>query len=258
MWEAAPGGLLKDPARRLWTVAQSLLLILLTCAVLYLPLWSGLATFRPITSGPFTEQYINSLAYLAKIKLPVGASDLATALGWQPTDMWTAGAISYRLSWPTRWGPMLIFAVFAVIATWRARTFPRMLVAWGWVTFAYLTVGAVWFWPWYVIWLVPIAALLGPGRLFNATQILCFTSMALYATTYRGHETYMEWGVFAPLVLIGLPLLYAIGSWLIENRRMAGDSASRTETRPPIRRRLANICGQLAPARVRIDSSEGQ
>jgi hypothetical protein len=168
--------------------------------------------------------------------------------------MWTAGAIGGRLDWPARWGPLLIFLVFAFVKTWGARTFPRMLSAWGWVLFVYLTVGAVWFWPWYVIWLVPVAALVGPGRLFNATQVLCLTSMAMYAAMWRGNQSFLELADYKPLLVMGPPLVYAVVSWLLDARR----AATAVGSEPARRNRLGlrQPRGQLVPAQVPADTRE--
>ena len=248
--------LLNIPVRGLWTAAQSILLIALTFALFYLPFWVGPATFKPITSGPFTEQYVNSLGALIKYKLPEGMSALAAAFGWHPHSMWTVEAISSRLDWPARWGSMLIFTVFAVMQTWRARTFPRMLAAWGWVMFVYLTVGAVWFWPWYVVWLVPVAALAGPGRLLKSTYILCMSSMLLYAAAWRGTLEFKEWADYVPLLMIGPPLVYAVVSWLIEARRRA--ATTRVAARRPAFHAAGQTHAQLIPAQVRTDTRERQ
>jgi hypothetical protein len=48
----------------------------------------------------------------------------------------------------------------------------RWLVAAGWGTFA-LLVTTAWLLPWYVIWLLPIAAITGDRRLRVATLVLC-------------------------------------------------------------------------------------
>ncbi len=256
-WQAAPGGTFNAFARRLWTVAQAAIILLATIALFYTPFWEGPATLKPLTTGPFAEMFVNSFGYVIRFKLPEGVSQLAHALRWQPADMWTATAISDRLDWPARWGPMLIFLVIFGMQTWRARTFPRMVVAWGWIAFVYVTVGAVWFWPWYVSWLVVIAALVGPGRLFNATQILSLSSMVLYATYWRGDHTFVEWAGYRPLLMLGPPLIYAIVAWWRDTHRKATTVQPETaEIADQSRTRTTS--GHLLPAQVMAEAQEPQ
>jgi hypothetical protein len=256
LWEAAPGGLRNAPVRRLWRLTQAVGLMLVTAVLFYLPFWAGPATLKHITAGPFAELSVNSFGYLVRYKLPEISSHIAAALGWQPHDMWATDAIGRRLEWPSRWGPILIFAVFALLKTWHARTFPRMLSAWGWMTFVYLTVGAVWFWPWYVTWLVPIVALMGPGRLFVATQILCIGSMTMYAAVWRSNTTFMEWADYKPLVMVGLPLLYVMAAGLFGAIRRARSEHPNAVSDTHPSERLAHSHGPLVPAPARIDNQE--
>ena len=226
-WEAAPGGLRENLARRLLVVCQSLLILLATSALFYAPFWAGPATLKPIVSGPVAALYANSIGFLIRFKLPDVLAEGARALGLQPNDFWTSPAIGERLEWPSRWGPTLLFLVFALMQTWKARTFPRMLAAWGWVTFVYLAVGGVWFWPWYVAWLLVVAVLVGPGRLFKATQIFAASSLILYATFWRGDAMFAEWASWRPLLLVGPPIVYAVASWLMAHRHTANLHAIR-------------------------------
>jgi len=108
----------------------------------------------------------------------------------------------------------------ALMQSWKARTIPTMLVGCGWTILAYLTVGAVWFWPWYVSWLVIVALLVGPGRLLNATQILCASSMALYGMYWQGNDLFHELVGWRPLVIMAPPLAYVMATaWLARRRR---------------------------------------
>ena len=137
----------------------------------------------------------------------------------KPDDFWTVSAIGDRIDHFVRLGLTLIVAVVALIMTWRARTFPTMVVAWGWILFAYLTVGAVWFWPWYVVWLLPLAAFAGPARLLKGTLILSGTSMLLYATLWISSRTIAEIETWKSVVMEVPPLVYVLTSWWLERRR---------------------------------------
>jgi hypothetical protein len=189
-----------------------------------------------LVSGPAQEYFVNSLAEVVRFKLPEVVSNLAATMGWHPTEFWSVDAVGWRLEWPARWGPILIMAAVAFMQTWKARTFPSMLVAWGWTIFAYLTVGAVWFWPWYVSWLVIVAVLVGPGRLLNATQILCISSLALYGLYWQGDDLFRELAGWRPLLIMVPPLAYMIASALPAVRRVAAAplAAPRSEAAVPV------------------------
>ncbi len=83
-------------------------------------------------------------------------------------------------------GLRLLFAVgFAVAAaglawaTWRRRI--DWLAAAGWATLA-LLVSTAWFVPWYVVWLLPLAAVSGDRRLRIATLLFCVYVVATRVT----------------------------------------------------------------------------
>ena len=218
-WQAAEGNLRSTFFRRVSPAIQGAAIYLATCVFLYLPFWEGTATLKPLVTGPPVEFFVNSLGFLLRFKLPEGVHNLAQAFGWQPAEFWTTAAIGDRVNLPARWGPTLIFMVAAVLLTWNARTLPRMIAAWGWIFFVYLTVGAVWFWPWYVSWVLAIAVLAGPGRLLTGTMILTCTSMILYGTYWRGSTEAMSIADWRPLVMVLPPLLYVLGSWWHARRR---------------------------------------
>jgi hypothetical protein len=232
-WEAAPGGITRSFAKRAGRLAQALLIMAGTWVLFYIPFWEGPATLKPLVSGPAQEYFVNSIGEFIRFKLAQLVSDLARVMGWQPADFWSMDAVGWRLDWPARWGPTLITAAVALTQTWRARTFSAMLIAWGWTIFAYLTVGAVWFWPWYVSWLVIVAVLAGPGRLLNATQILCVSSMALYGMYWQGDDLFRELAGWRPLFIMAPPLAYVIAAaWLSRRRAAPGPQRSASRTAP--------------------------
>ncbi|MFL5733390.1 MAG: hypothetical protein ACJ78Q_09320 [Chloroflexia bacterium] len=203
-----------------WRLAQAVAILGGIGLLFYIPFWEGPATLKPLISGPAQEYFVNSLADVLRWRVPEVIGDLAKMLGLQPQDFWSADAVGSRLEGPIRWGFTAITGAVALTQTWRARTFPGMLVAWGWTLFAYLTVGAVWFWPWYVSWLVIVAVLLGPGRLLSATQILCASSMALYGLYWQGGDEFVrDLMAWRPLVIMVPPLAYVIAAGLKAWRR---------------------------------------
>jgi hypothetical protein len=248
-WQAAPGGPRDRIGKRIWVAAQAVVLLAVTLVVGYMPFWEGLATLRPLISGPPVELYVNSLGDLVRFKVPEGMANLAQALNLQPPEFWTQGAIGARIDEPVRMGATIIVATVAIIQTWKARTFPTMVVAWGWVLLTYLTVGAVWFWPWYVGWLVVVVALIGPGTLLNASLILSGTSMLLYATYWNSDPTIMHLQTWKALIIQGPPLAYMGFTWL-RQRRQQRTVPVRPARRAPERRIIPDRVPEAVPVPV--------
>ena len=90
--------------------------------------------------------------------------------------------------------------------------------------FFYLTVGAVWFWPWYVTWLLPIAGLAYHRHLSKAIQLLCATSLILYAVYPLMPPPFEQVPFYRSLIIIAPPLAYvAIASLrtVVQKRKLA-------------------------------------
>lgn len=199
----------------LW-VAQGAGIALAATLLAYWPFLQDAHALQMMADGPPTRMFIHSLGAIIRFKLPEGVSQIAGALGWQPSRFWSVEQVGWRLDWPARWGMLMITGAVAVYQTWRARTFPGTMSGWGWLLFTYLTIGSVWFWPWYIAWLLVPVALLGPGRLWNATQILCASSMALYSIFPDRASPFDMLAGWTGLVVMAPPLLYVLGSYAHE------------------------------------------
>jgi len=216
LWEKKEGML-----RGLWRATQAVILVAVTCVVAYMPFWAGSATLTHLSGGPAAHFFIHSLGSIIRFKLAEGIALLATGMSWQPAAFWTSAEIGWRLDWPARWGLLLISATAAVLATWKARSFPTMVGAWCWTLLFYLTIGSVWYWPWYATWLLIPAALLGPGRAFTAVQILCASSLAVYAL-WPTVAPPLDWLTgWTGLIVTGLPLLYLGITAMLDRRQRA-------------------------------------
>ena len=200
---------------RVGTLAQIVGLSLALWVICYIPFWEGPATFKPLWGGPPASLFVNSIASMLRWKGGEWLHSIALAQGWRDISVLTVDATRTLLDGPLRLAFTGIAIPFMAAAFWRARTFPRMVNAWGWAMFIYLTVAAVWVWPWYVAWLLPALVLAGPGRLFNAVQILCATSLLLYAIFQIMIRPFDELSFYRSLITIAPALCYAIGSWLI-------------------------------------------
>ncbi|MDQ3929100.1 MAG: hypothetical protein M3328_08135, partial [Chloroflexota bacterium] len=188
----------------------------------YVPFWEGPQILSGITGGPPSTRMVNSLADVLKNRGAEILSVFAHKHHWHTFKFWEAGAIADRLDWPLRWGPLMISGAWAVLRTWGARTFPDMVRAWGWVLLIYLTVGSVWYWPWYASWLLVPVALVGTGRLMRASLILTGSSMLLYAIFPVMSAPYEELPKWSGLVIMAPPMLYLLGGWVRDRLRRRG------------------------------------
>ncbi len=170
-------------ARRLWQRGERRLtalglalgwrlgLALGVVALATLPYWAGAATLGAILYSPPAQQLDNSL--LDTVSWPLRA--LAQALGVPAA---TAGALTQTA--------LKALALLAFLGLWlaqlrRATSLTGTIASWAWALFWYVTVASGWFWPWYVTWVVALAALLAPGELVVAALLLAGGALTLYA-----------------------------------------------------------------------------
>ncbi|HMV82270.1 MAG TPA: glycosyltransferase family 87 protein [Blastocatellia bacterium] len=115
----------------------------------------------------------------------------------------------------------VLFFAFCAWRFWRIRELNHLIQELA-VLFLGLLIGyAAWFFPWYVAWLIPLAALMDSARLRWTILAFSWTSLALYAFSYQlielspRHWLWMGLRIsIAHLLPLSLPLL-----WTHLNRR---------------------------------------
>ncbi|MEA2576363.1 MAG: alpha,6-mannosyltransferase [Chloroflexia bacterium] len=227
-------------------VAQAALIFSGLIVLAYIPFWAGPEILKSLSGGPPSTRMVNSLSDIFKYHGADLLSAIAHAQHWHPYLFWEPGAIADRLDWPLRWGPLMISGAWAVLRTWGARTFPEMVKAWGWVLLIYLTVGSVWYWPWYASWLLVPVALLGPGRLMWASLILSGSSMLLYAMFPIMAAPYEELPKWSGLVIMAPPMAYLLAGWARDRLRQ------RRQLPVPRNSPLGGHSSSLVPAAVPV------
>lgn len=156
---------------RALAAAWRLLLVAGVCLALYLPYWDSLRPFVSLLTAPSFTDIHDSLQEVVATALRRGMQHF---LHWPPT---TAIVVSKNITKP--------IATALFLALWlrlfpRARTLPGMLNAWWWALFLYLVIACGWFFPWYVPWLLVVAALLADDELTTATQLLAGGVLLFY------------------------------------------------------------------------------
>ena len=209
-------------------VVQAVGIAVATWIICYLPFWEGVQTLRPLVDGPASKLFVNSLASLTRFKGGEWLHEVALVQGWSTLVGRTADHTRAVVEGLIRWLAWGITLGLAARYTWRGRTVRGMLEGWGWLLFFYLAIGAVWFWPWYVAWLIVPVALVGPGRLMTATLILCATSLSLYAAYPQIPTSISDILYWRPLLTVAPALVY-LGVVTIVQRK----NALRISYRPP-------------------------
>jgi hypothetical protein len=148
-WRALSGG---GSRRRFLIVSGSLTAALVL--LLYAPLWEGLASLSWLERQ---EMFTTSFAAVAFLFLR------------QWIDQGLAGAF-------VQYAALLLFGLFYLWQLARLRSQVRpFLFALYWTVFVFLTVAVLWFQPWYLVWLVPLGAILPSLAIADLTTLFSYT-----------------------------------------------------------------------------------
>jgi hypothetical protein len=226
-----------SPSRRI-AVQRVAIAGALTCALFaltYVPYWHGLETFDSMRNAPGNHFTSNSMSdmlltelrwsryrrehpdynparYTGSDRAP-NSPDSLISDSFDP--MIAEWRDTRRLDWslmperPYRGleNALRLFNAALLVIVWlywalRVRDLDTMIRAWGWSFFTYATFTAMWFWPWYLVWFVGIAALSGWDRLGKTGAILGVSGSMVYFGAYFG-----GWGYHARSLLTFLPPL---------------------------------------------------
>lgn len=173
-------------------------------ALLYLPYWSGLSTITAMFDSAAIQRFINSFPeLLVKPFFALLTGSLPSTISRGLTEEITGYALKAAFG--------AGFFAFWLRELWRAHPSARVATLWLRTLFAYLIIACTWFWPWYITWLVPFAALSGWSRLTQSTLLFTFSGVFFYSlwpgAPLRPFEPYYDVRAAA---LFGLPLLYLI------------------------------------------------
>lgn len=155
-----------------WGISWRVGLIALAALALIAPFWAGPQTFGALLFSPPAQQLDNSL--LEAISWPLRWLAQG-ALGLSVGQARAVVETTLKL---------VALALFGLLWLWEMRrtgTLAGVLSAWGWALVWYALIASGWFWPWYVTWVVAVAALAPWGRLQTLAQLLAGGVLTLYA-----------------------------------------------------------------------------
>jgi len=196
---------------------------------LYAPFWQHGAIFNVFHTNPTTSRDINSLAaFLSRLY-----NSITAELGYPPAPLNGSPAENF-----THTLSLGIFALIYCFLCWRAltskatiNTLPSLIrwLALAWLL--YCALGAPWFWPWYIVTLLGLSALIestSPAKellfgLFRqplAKYLLTFSMLSIYCFyTWGPHDSFIiswlpgfQWGNLSALWAWGIPFLAMRGA----------------------------------------------
>ena len=239
----APAYLIFVYARRglHWNVTRDLvlgtILVIVLGAGLYGKNWAGLSTINAVTGNLAATRFNNSLASFSDaVVLWVSRRvDPASALPAPTTSTTTRDLLLQGEARPTnrppepprqlsptqrpiKWIFSLLFVVWAGALLRGVRGIHTLVETWGWTFIAYLCLASVWFWPWYCVWPLALAALV-PRTSLARTAVL-FSATAMLITIARTAQPAFGASI-EPFVLPTFlpPLAYATRSY-VRSRRL--------------------------------------
>lgn len=198
---------------RVIRLGSLLAVCLLTAVGLYAPYWAGLPTLTAMFDSAAVERVINTFAEL--LTKPV--SDIAREAGAFDPNKVSEYALKALFG--------LAFVLAWMRELWRSRNGDDgndLVLSSLRTIFAYLAIACTWFWPWYVAWLMPFASIDLRSKWAKATLLFTFTASFFYSlwpgAPLRPFEPYYD---ARAIVLFGPPLMYLVGSAMLERWRVA-------------------------------------
>ena len=192
------------------TLAISAVLSVGLAMIIYAPFWTGPDSILPRNRGTLFT------ASIPKVVLDTLISDF----GWgEATAQWWVRNIAYAIVALVALG--LAFWVWrtpnATTPEGRALLLQRMLIAFYEIIFTYLLVASLWFQPWYLLWLVALAAPVARMAYVHRMLLFCVGGVLNYfvwdflwlwnRTDFRSIQ------ITSAMAVYTLPVLYTLYVW---------------------------------------------
>jgi hypothetical protein len=248
--------------QRLRYTSGSLAIFLGLSIGLYLPYWEGPSTFRVLVEAPPQRRMINSFGQLATNEIQYGMYLLGRwpqpeLEEWVPVvpriprsaDTLNGGPLEWReaqrirlerdnrimqsertrllrqqlkLENVIRYVGLGVLMAAAIAGALVTRDFRAMLLATAWLFFIYVTLAAMWVWPWYITWFVALAALLDWQNTGRTAIILSACAPITYAF-FSGLPVPPAPERFRVVFMFGPALLFVVYRlWVVvRSRRLA-------------------------------------
>jgi alpha-1,6-mannosyltransferase len=122
-----------------------------------------------------------------------------------------------------------LFIGFCLWRWWRLRSLAGLTQELAYIFSALLIVQAAWFFPWYVTWLIPLAALIDSARLRWAIVTYTGTSLSIYAFPYfivSEAPLHEFWAALRISIAHAPPLILLMRAFWMETRLVPAEAAA--------------------------------
>lgn len=199
-----------DNRGRAWLLVRSALIVGVLFVGLWLPFWAGFSTVFAVKSAPALSEYVNSLPQVVFW----GVRSLLQFF-FQVSDLqaYSTGDVIVR------YGSEILFGFFMIKMLLDTRSYDHMVNNWFKVLFVYLVFIGTWFWPWYVTWLVALAALREQPRTLKLTILFSFSVLLAYALwPLPPHPMAVKYPL-SGIAIFGVPFFALLFLYLWRRRR---------------------------------------
>ncbi|GAC1615334.1 MAG: hypothetical protein NVS4B7_07810 [Ktedonobacteraceae bacterium] len=225
---------LMKPSKRESNWRPALLKVLLTSAVsmlvalgLYAPFWIGhsIANIVQSFSSP-PSSYFSENSLLRVIYENIKAHGLPAQNSWAylPLSIFSQHSVWNIINLVTLLATLLLGAIWL----WRVPTTRTLILAFL-MTLSALLIVTPWFFPWYVSWLVGLAAICtandSKGRALIAFA-LTFSATALIIYLYHGVPPIGNWNIAGWAGMIGIPVLVFLAVLRQRNKHALADNSA--------------------------------
>jgi hypothetical protein len=190
----------------------------------WLPFWAGFSTIFALKGQPALSEYVNSLP---QVGFWLIRSALQVVLPMTDLQAYSMGDTIVRD------GAMVIFFAYWLKVLFETKSFPQMLGNWFKVLVFYLVFVGTWFWPWYVTWLVVLAALGDRPRTMKLTILFSFSVLLAYALWPLPPSPLAVKYPLSGLAIFGIPAVVLLYEFLVRRKRRRLGPAGLLPVNPP-------------------------
>jgi hypothetical protein len=193
-----------------WRAAVVLIVVVMT----YLPIWQGGTTFLAITSSIDLLRLVHSPLALIAMPLRLLYTRLiamARIPSYPTTPILPASAADLTIAAPA----LFIFALLyfrQMGSIHRSPRYDTLFTGLSIVMTGFVGLASATFWPWYLVWVVWLAAL-RPFDVFSKTLLLLSCAALLYYPLLSLDTT--PFAFLMPLCIFGIPFVYFVGARFI-------------------------------------------
>ncbi len=200
-----------DIAHAIWGFCWRAILVLAMLFIVYLPFWHGSSTFIAITSSINILYFISSPLSVLAMPMRWLFSLIALAARFPPSYMQptTAADVTVQASGMFIFALIYLYQLAKVRRASAGQGFNVLVTGLSVAALVYVVLVLGSFWPWYVLWILWVAALHRYDALTVSVLLLSCTALLSYPLLYVDS---LPIAMYQPLLIFGVPLVYLIAN----------------------------------------------